>query len=90
MNTLYRRCFFISKICVDIIVGAFIENSRIQWMIIRFVCRLNGKSSAFCRTLAINNVFNSLISESLHKSNLPSSVFVSPDVKFAFQISETL
>ena len=24
MNTLYRRCFFISKICVDIIVGAFI------------------------------------------------------------------
>ena len=24
MNTFYRRCFFISKICVDIIVGAFI------------------------------------------------------------------
>ena len=35
MNTFYRRCFFISKICVDIIVGAFIENSRIQCMIIK-------------------------------------------------------
>ena len=83
MNTLYRKIKINTHKYEHIISNTVYDNKR-------FVCRLNGKSSAECRTLAINNVFNSLISESLHKSNLPSSVFVSPDVEFAFQISETL
>lgn len=29
MKTFYRRCFFTSKTCMDIIVGAFIYKTRV-------------------------------------------------------------